>query len=209
MIDEASRCWSFYNKTVAETAAMTCSESSSPLTTMTTELSQLFAGLSDFLLSKRSLAELWTFYMIATLIVTAFDQRPHRAGSENRQPSQGSSHDTKRSTQAPASIQRETGTPSYRFCLTIALLMNNVLYTHYPDAPDLISFRQKYSDDIVQLSSDPGKLKPIGAGLVGIYLGAFWIANAERRDSAAEPGCQRPRPNEFSQVLEQALQSSF
>lgn len=188
---------------------MRCSESSSPLTTLTTELSQLFAGLSDFLLSERSLAELWTFYMIATVIVTAFDQRPHRATSENTQPSQTSSHDPKRSTQAPASIQHETGTPSYRFCLTIALLMNNVLYSHYPDAPDLVSFRQKYSDDIVQLSSDPGKLKPIGAGLVGIYLGAFWTANAERRDSAADSGCQQRKSSEFSQVLEQALQCSF
>lgn len=76
----------------------------------------------------------------------------------------------------------------YDFALTVASLMNNVLRSHYPADPELTRFRQRFSNEVHSLCAQPAQLKPVGSGLVGVYLNAVWTAYA-RLDDCQQKSC--------------------
>lgn len=90
--------------------------------------------------------------------------------------------------------------------------MNGVLSTYYPKSTDLITFRQEYSSQVLTLSTQAEQLKPIGAGLVGLYLESAWTANAEKigpkkiSEDTHEVSATARWSTEFCRKLEVSLQ---
>lgn len=90
--------------------------------------------------------------------------------------------------------------------------MNGVLNVHYPNSSDLVTFRQRYSSQVLSLSMQAEQLKPIGAGVVALYLEVVWAANTEEvglkttigntREATATARCS----TEICRLLELALQ---
>lgn len=156
---------------------------------LTQRLSRVLSGLSVYLLSARSVVELWHFYITVTAVVAELSQRigrtrdllsPPSATTSEQQPSaQGTLPDLAR--------LYEYDKRSYSLSLTVALLMSDVLRIHYPDVPDLTNFRRQYASDVPELATQAGHLKPIGAGFVGLYLSAVWTVSEVPGQVGAEP----------------------
>ena len=109
----------------------------------------------------------------------------------------------------PAANQNMRG---FKFALTLTLIMNGVLSTHYPDSEGLASFRRRFTDEAVPPSVKAGQLMPMGAGFVGMFLDHVWATKAGAADAPAAwdiygKGLANERSTAFFKRLEHTLES--
>lgn len=156
---------------------------------MTQRLSRMLSGLSVYLLSARSVVELWNFYTTVTAVVAELSQRIGRA-RDLLSPSSATTseqHSSAPGTLLDLARLYEYDKRSYSLSLTVALLMSDVLSIHYPNIPNLAHFRRLYACEAPELATQAGRLKPIGAGFVGLYLSAVWTVSEVPGQVGAEP----------------------
>lgn len=176
-IDRASCCWTFFDLSVSYTSTLHLQEPAGQSLALTKCLSRMFSGLSDFLMSTRGLNEVWEFYRIVTSLIFDIREQNCKKWATFSRPS--SAVDCAGRIHARGTGKNCPRICSYGFLLTFAFLLNSVLSAHHPNSSDLIIFRQEHSSQVLSLSMQAEQLKPIGAGLVALYLEVVWAANAE------------------------------
>jgi len=210
-VDASSRCWTFYNSVICQTTAIDVSGSTGPEHALTRRLAKLVSAIADFLLSSRSVSELWRLYRAATTLVAELSPRCDQTHAAE----DASIRATPASGMPPETLtSNRRDTRCFTFALTNALLMNAVLSVHYPEATELASFRQQYASKVLPLSMKPGQLKPIGAGFVGVFLGHVWDTDPGKMtgggqsipDTLDGTNSASHRSTAFSRRLESTLQ---
>jgi hypothetical protein len=93
--------------------------------------------------------------------------------------------------------------------LTVTLVFNGVLSTHYPDCEDLAKFRQRYTNATSSKAKHP---MAMGVGFMGQFLGNVWAIEDETTapqaawDMYGTSIATKPS-SAFSQKLEDMLES--
>ena len=172
-VNKSSRCWNLYNSVISQTSIMNISQSAGSEFALTQRLAKLIGAIADFLLSPRSVSELWRLYRVAATLVAEFSQRCDRTYTRDASPDP-----TSELPPEPTPADR-LDTRCFIFALTNALLMNAVLSVHYPNATELTEFRASHASRVLPLSMKSSQLKPIGAGFVGVYLSHVWDTDFE------------------------------
>lgn len=101
---------------------------------------------------------------------------------------------------------------AFKFALTVTLIMNATLSTHYPNDVSLRDFRRRYTDDAMSIVMKGGQLAPMGVGFIGVFLSHVWAIENETAQHP-EPwdiygtGCATKRSTTFSKRLEGSLES--
>lgn len=139
VIDRASCCWKFYNRSIAQTTAFRSHEPIWEELALTQYLLPMFLGLSDFLRSTRSLNEIWKFYVIVISVISDLRKQPCQNCHTTWRPSPATGCGRRSHAREP--VKNCAHIRSRGFLLTIAFLMNGVLSVHHPDSSDLVNFR--------------------------------------------------------------------
>lgn len=213
-IDTSSPCWSFFRKVNARSSTLTITSPAGEPLDLTQKLSRLLSALAYFLRSEQTLSEVWTMYNICATVVADLslqvkqvdDMASHETPADSRDAVSSRPEESARVTAANQNMR------GFKFALTLTLIMNGVLSTHYPDSEGLASFRRRFTDEAVQPSAKAEQLMPMGAGFVGMFLDHVWAMEAGVTDAPAAwdiygKALANERSNAFSKRLEHTLES--
>lgn len=150
-IDTSSPCWSFFRKVNARSSTLTITSPAGQPLDLTQKLSRLLSALAYFLRSEHTLSEVWTMYNICATVVADLSLQVKQVGNMASHETPADSRDTvssksEESARVTAANQNMRG---FKFALTLTLIMNGVLSTHYPDSEGLASFRRRFTDEAV------------------------------------------------------------
>ena len=181
---------------------------------LTQKLSRLLSALAYFLRSEQTLSEVWKMYKICATVVVDLSLQvkqldvtaSHKTPADSHDPISSRSEELKHVTAAKQSMR------GFKFALTLTLIMNGVLSTHYPDSEGLANFRRKFTDEAFPPATKAGQLMPMGAGFVGMFLDHVWAMEAGAVDAPAPwdiygKGLANERSTAFSKRLEHTLES--
>jgi hypothetical protein len=177
-INSESPCWSFYRAANARIATIKFTQPAGRSLTLMPRLSRLLLALANFFRAEQILSDIWILYRGATTVVT--DLSVHLIQSNDL------ASDTIRGhcAHGPVTGPRCGGAGSqdihgFKFALTLTLIINGVLSSHYSDNEDLADFRRRYSNDKFSISEETEQLMPIGAGFMSLFLVAKGTQSGE------------------------------
>lgn len=213
-IDTSSPCWSFFRKVNARSSTLSITSPAGEPLDLTQKLSRLLSALAYFLRSEQTLSEVWKMYKICATVVADLSLQvkqldvtaSHKTPADSHDPISSRSEELKHVTAAKQSMR------GFKFALTLTLIMNGVLSTHYPDSEGLANFRRKFTDEAFPPATKAGQLMPMGAGFVGMFLDHVWAMEAGAVDAPAPwdiygKGLANERSTAFSKRLEHTLES--
>jgi hypothetical protein len=207
-IDVNSRCWSFFNAVNTRNAAIDFTQPTGGCMALTQRLSRLLSALAIFTQSKHTLPEAWTLYGIATTVVADLGARIEQSNDLTPHATLGEMHDGS-NPKAELFAVDERDLRCFKFVLTVTLVFNGVLSTHYPDCEDLAKFRQRYTNATSSKAKHP---MAMGVGFMGQFLGNVWAIEDETTapqaawDMYGTSIATKPS-SAFSQKLEDMLES--
>jgi hypothetical protein len=147
-------------------------------------------------------------YNIAATVVADLSLQAKQINGTTSQGIPAASHDAISSS---AKAVRQS-MRSFKFALTLTLIMNGVLSTHYPDCEKLANFRREFTDDTLPPTAKAGQLMPMGAGFMGMFFDHVWAIEYNAADTPAAwdiygKGIANERSTAFSRRLEDTLES--
>ena len=213
-INTSSPCWSFFQKVNSRSSTLRITSPAGEPLGLTERLGRLLSALAYFFRSDQTLPEVWKMYNIATAVVTDLSMEVKQTNAMTSHETPADPHDATSSnseehTHAKAANQSMRG---FKFALTLTLIMNGVLSTHYPDCEKLANFRRQFTDETLPPSAKAGQLMPMGAGFVGMFLDHVWAIEDDAADVPAAwdiygKGLANERSSAFSRRLEKTLES--
>jgi hypothetical protein len=207
-IDANSRCWSFFNAVNARNATIRYTQPTGGCIALTQRLSRLLSALAIFTQSEHTLPEVWTLYGIATSVVADLSARINQPDDLKPHSRLGDSLDGS-NTKPELFAVDERDLRCFKFAVTLTLIFNGVLSTHFPNCDDLAKFRQRFTN---ATSSKAEQLMPMGVGFMGHFLSNVWAIGEETTASQEAwdtygPKSATRRSIAFSQRLENTLES--
>jgi hypothetical protein len=213
-IDTSSPCWSFFIRVNARSSTLRITSLAGEPLGLTERLGRLLSALAYFFRSDQTLSEVWKMYNIAITVVADLSlQVKQMDGMASHElpadPHDATSSRSEEHANVKAANQSMRG---FKFALTLTLIMNGVLSTHYPDCEKLANFRRDFTDETLPPSAKAGQLMPMGAGFVGMFLDHVWAIEDDAADTPAAwdvygKGLANERSTAFSRRLEKTLES--
>jgi hypothetical protein len=182
-IDTSSPCWSFFRKVNAQSSTLCITPPVGESLALTQRLSRLLLALAQFFRSRQTLSEVWTLYNAATAVVADLSLQTKQASGlvcGTLPSSQDTIH--WRSEHLVADHQGRRG---FKFALTLTLIMNGVLSTHYPQSQSLANFRNRFTNDCEAVPAKAEQLMPMGAGFMGMFFDHVWAVGARAAEAPA------------------------
>ena len=116
------------------------------------------------------MSEVWTLYNTATAVVLDLSMQTKQA--------RGSAHEMLTCSREVVDPESEhavadiRGMRVFKFALTLTLIMNGVLSTHYPHSESLAGFRNRFANEAISKKAE--HLMPMGTGFMGIFFDHVW-----------------------------------
>ena len=213
-IDASSRCWSFFKKVNAQSSSLRIASPAGEPLDLTQRLCQLLSALAYFFRSEQTLSEVWTLYHVSKTVVADLSLQAKQMSAMALHQTPANSHNaigsrSEEFTHVTAANQSVRG---FKFALTLTLIMNGVLSTHYPDSESLAEFRRQFTKEALPPSTKAGQLMPMGAGFVGMFLDHVWAIEDETAEVPAAwdiygKETANKQSTAFSKRLEDTLES--
>ena len=209
-IDTSSRCWNFFQKVNAQSSTLCINSPAGEPLALTQRLSRLLLALAQFFRSRQTLSEVWTLYNTATAVVADLSMQAKQSSDLVHGTPPGSQDAVVSSSEHVVADSR--GMRGFKFALTLTLIMNGVLSTHYPQLKSLAEFRSQFTNDASQPSIKAEQLMPMGAGFMGIFFDHVWAIEDQAAEVQAAwdiygTDTAKRRSNTFSKKLEHTLES--
>jgi hypothetical protein len=175
---------------------------------LTQRLSRLLLALAQFFRSGQILSEVWTLYNTATAVVADLSMRAKEASDQPHATLSNSESDV--DTRSERRMSGCQGLRGFKFALTLTLLINRVLGTHFPRSKSLADFRHQFANEALPTNAE--QLMPKGAGFMGTFLDHIWATEDQTTeapgawDSLGAETANR-RSITFSKKLESTLES--
>lgn len=169
---ESSRCWSFYNTFVAQSAgSRPCAN---PDLALALELSTLVSGLSSLLHTVRPPSEVLSYYNALSLI--ALNHRTRLAEVRTtlavNSPTSNSSSNQETSEEIRSYVRLIR---SYGLSLTIGLVTNIILRMYFPSKEfELAQTSWHFACELASLATEAAQFKPLGSMFTANFLNTAW-----------------------------------
>lgn len=209
-IDVSSRCWSFFQNVNAQCATLSITSPIGESLVLTQRLSRLLLAIADFFRSKQTLSEVWTLYKISTAVVEDLSQQSVETSVAASCAALDSAHDDVGSRSEHVMVGGQ-GMRGFKFALTLTLIMNGVLSTHFPDCKSLADFRRRFTNETFSMPVNLGQLMPMGTGFMGMFFDHVWAMEDQTASQAGWDTCGTRtasiRSTTFSRKLENTLEA--